>query len=141
MSFTDTKIFLDTNIIAYIFDARDTMKQKTAKALFSELVKSQNCVVSTQVLHELFNVLTKKLKYTKADAQTIVYDLMNLTVHQLSLADTKMAMNISSETQLTIYDSLIVAAAVAEKCDIVYSEDLNDGQLINGVQIRNPLYY
>ena len=46
--------------------------------------------------------------------------------------------DISIETQLTIFDSLIIAAAEEEQCDIVYSEDLNDGQMVNGVQIRNP---
>ena len=39
---------------------------------------------------------------------------------------------------LTIYDSLIIAAAKAEGCDVVYSEDLNDGQVVDGVRIENP---
>lgn len=60
MNSIDTKIFLDTNILAYIFDSRDSKKQETAKKIFSELADSNKCVISTQVLQELFNVLTKK---------------------------------------------------------------------------------
>ena len=135
---TDTKVFLDTNVIAYIFDSRDTAKQKKAKELFIELVAAKNCQISTQVLQELFNVLTRKLKYTKDDAERIVSGVMNLPVHQLTVNDIAKAMSISISSQFTIYDSLIVAAAQAEDCTVVYSEDLNDGQTVGGVHIINP---
>lgn len=138
MSYTDTKIFLDTNILAYIFDSRDIAKKTKAKELFSKLVIENNCMISTQVLQELFNVMTKKLKYSKEDAQKIITSLLNLNVHQVSTTDIQMAMKISSESQLTIYDSLIIAAAKAESCKIVYSEDLNAGQVVEGVKIVNP---
>jgi predicted nucleic acid-binding protein len=138
MNYTDTKIFLDTNILAYIFDSRDIAKKTKAKELFSKLVIENNCMISTQVLQELFNVMTKKLKYSKEDAQKIITSLLNLNVHQVSTTDIQMAMKISSESQFTIYDSLIIAAAKAENCTTVYSEDLNDGQVVEGVKIVNP---
>ena len=138
MNYTDTKIFLDTNILAYIFDSRDIAKKTKAKELFSKLVIENNCMISTQVLQELFNVMTKKLKYSKEDAQKIITSLLNLNVHQVSTTDIQMAMKISSESQFTIYDSLIIAAAKAESCKIVYSEDLNAGQVVEGVKIVNP---
>ena len=138
MSYTDTKIFLDTNILAYIFDSRDIAKKTKAKELFSKLVIENNCMISTQVLQELFNVVTKKLKYSKEDAQKIIMSLMNLDIHQVSTLDIQVAMKISSESQFTIYDSLIIAAANAESCKIVYSEDLNAGQVVEGVKIVNP---
>ena len=138
MTYTDTKIFLDTNILAYIFDSRDIAKKTKAKELFSKLVIENNCMISTQVLQELFNVVTKKLKYSKEDAQQIIMSLMNLDIHQVSTLDIQVAMKISSESQFTIYDSLIIAAANAESCKIVYSEDLNAGQVVEGVKIVNP---
>ena len=138
MNYTDTKIFLDTNILAYIFDSRDIAKKTKAKELFSKLVIENNCMISTQVLQELFNVMTKELKYSKEDAQKIITSLLNLNVHQVSTTDIQMAMKISSESQFTIYDSLIIAAAKAESCKIVYSEDLNAGQVVEGVKIVNP---
>ena len=95
-------------------------------------------MISTQVLQELFNVMTKKLKYSKEDAQKIITSLLNLNVHQVSTTDIQMAMKISSESQFTIYDSLIIAAAKAENCTTVYSEDLNNGQVVEGVKIINP---
>ena len=138
MNYTDTKIFLDTNILAYIFDSRDIAKKTKAKELFSKLVIENNCMISTQVLQELFNVVTKKLKYSKEDAQKIITSLLNMNVHQVSTTDIQIAMKISSESQFTIYDSLIIAAAKAESCKIVYSEDLNAGQVVEGVKIVNP---
>ncbi|WP_296327367.1 PIN domain-containing protein [uncultured Treponema sp.] len=138
MNYTDTKVFLDTNILAYIFDSRDIAKKAKAKELFSQLVIENNCMISTQVLQELFNVVTKKLKYSKEDAQKIIMSLMNLVIHQVSTLDIQVAMKISSESQFTIYDSLIIAAAKAESCKIVYSEDLNAGQVVEGVKIVNP---
>ena len=138
MNYTDTKVFLDTNILAYIFDSRDIATKAKAKELFSQLVIENNCMISTQVLQELFNVMTKKLKYSKEDAQKIITSLLNLNVHQVSTTDIQMAMKISSESQFTIYDSLIIAAAKAGNCTTVYSEDLNDGQVVEGVKIVNP---
>ncbi|MBR0033113.1 MAG: PIN domain-containing protein [Treponema sp.] len=138
MSYTETKIFLDTNILAYIFDSRDIAKKTKAKELFSKLVIENSCMISTQVLQELFNVVTKKLKYSKADAQKIITSLLNLNIHQVSTTDIQLAMNISSESQFTIYDSLIIAAAKSENCTTLYSEDLNDGQVVEGVKIVNP---
>ena len=138
MNYTDIKIFLDTNILAYIFDFRDYNKQKQAKELFIRLVSENNCHISTQVLQELFNVMTKKLKYSKEETKTVICDMMNLSVHQLNNNDIKDAMNISLSAQFSIYDSLIIAAAKSEGCSIVYSEDLNDGQIVDGVKIVNP---
>ena len=141
MNFTGTKIFFDTNVLAYMFDSCDFRKQEKARTLFREYAGKRNCWISTQVLQELFNVLTRKLKYTKEEAQKIVTNMMNLNVRQASTADIKEAMRISIQTQFTIYDSLILAAAKTENCDVVYSEDLNDGQIVDGVKIENPCKY
>ncbi|MBP5792584.1 MAG: PIN domain-containing protein [Spirochaetaceae bacterium] len=138
MNYTDTKIFLDTNIIAYIFDSRDALKKQQAKDIFKKLLLSDKCCISTQVLQELFNVLTKKLKYTKEEARTIISDLMKIPVYQIKTADISLAMDLSIKTKFTIYDSLIIAAAKASNCTIVYSEDLNDGQCIDTVTVINP---
>lgn len=139
MNYIDAKIFLDTNIIAYIFDSRDVEKKQKAKEIFTKLVTEGNCHISTQVLQELYNVLTKKLKYSNEDARIIVRSLMNLDVYQVKTYDIASAMDINISTQLTIFDSLILVAAKSAGCSIVYSEDLNDGQIVNGIQIVNPL--
>ena len=59
-------------------------------------------------------------------------------VHCNTVKDVLTAISISIKTQFSFYDSLIVAAAKAENCDIVYSEDLNNGQEIDGIKIVNP---
>ena len=139
MNYTDTNIFLDTNIFAYMFDSKDKKKQQRARTLVSSLILSKYCHISTQVLQELFNVLTRKIKYTKEEAQKIVLDFMdNIPVYQITAKDIARAMQISISTQFTIYDSLILSAAKSEQCAVVYSEDLNSGQIVDGVKIVNP---
>ena len=59
-------------------------------------------------------------------------------MHTNTVKDVLEAIKISIKTQFTIYDSLVLAAAKAEKCEIVYSEDLNDQQIIAGAKIQNP---
>lgn len=83
-------------------------------------------------------MLTKKLNYTKEEAGTIISDLMKIPVYQIKTADISLTMDLSIKTQFTIYDSLIIAAAKASNCTIVYSDDLNDGQCIDTVTVINP---
>lgn len=64
---------------------------------------------------------------------------MNLDVYQVKTYDISSAMDINISTQFSIFDSLILVAAKSAGCSIVYSEDLNDGQIVNDVQIINPL--
>ena len=133
------KAFLDTNIRLYFFDEHDTRKQEISRNLIGSLVKSKKGLISTQSLQEYFNVVTKKLKCNKADAQKdIEYYSTIFPVHTNTVKDVLEAIKIIIKTQFTIYDSLVLAAAKAEKCEIVYSEDLNDGQEVDGVKIVNP---
>lgn len=138
MNFTDSRIFLDTNFLAYIFDSRDVKKQSLAKSIFTELVNNDCCFISTQVLQELFNVLTRKLNYTKEDSKTIIDELTKLPVYEIATDDIKQAIDLSIKTQFTIYDSLILIAASKTNCSIVLTEDLNDGQVVDNVKIQNP---
>ncbi|MBQ8681202.1 MAG: PIN domain-containing protein [Treponema sp.] len=134
------KVFLDTNILVYCSDENDIQKQKKAREIVESLLKTHSGVISTQVLQEFYNVSTKKLKTEKSLAMKDVEDYsVAFPVHNNTPKDILSAISISISTQYTIYDSLIIAAAKAEGCDVVYSEDLNDGQVVEGVKIENPL--
>lgn len=133
------KAFLDSNIFLYCVDESDLQKQNLARNLVSSLIKTRTGIISTQTLQEFFNVSVKKLKRSKEAAQKDVEDFVTaFPVHANTVKDVLDAIKISIKTQFTIYDSLVLAAAKAEKCEIVYSEDLNDGQVVDGVRIVNP---
>ena len=133
------KYFLDSNILVYCFDTNSPNKQDVAQKIVKKLVDSKNGQLSTQSLQEFFNVITRKLNCTKENAkQSVEYFSAAFPVHCNTVKDILTAISISIKTQFSFYDSLIVAAAKAENCDIVYSEDLNNGQEIDGIKIVNP---
>jgi predicted nucleic acid-binding protein len=131
--------FLDSNVLVYFFDERDIRKQNIAMELINSLTKTRTGQISTQALQEYFNVITKKLKCDKMQVRKDVENYARIfPVHSNRLKDILSAIDISIRTQFSFYDSLIIAAAKATSCNIVYSEDLNDGQMVDGIKIINP---
>jgi predicted nucleic acid-binding protein len=134
------KFFIDTNVLVYANDRSESAKSAKAKKILIDGIEDETLVVSTQVLSEFFATVTRKIKVPlpKITAQkeimllrtieTIVIDF-NLVVH---------AIEISITSNLSYWDSLIVAAAAKAKCSFLYSEDLNPGQIIEGVTVVNP---
>lgn len=133
------KAFLDTNILLYCFDNADSRKQELARNLVNSLLDVDSARISTQTLQEYYNVLTKKLKCDKKEALKNVERYSEIfPVHTNTVKDILSAISISVKNKLSFYDSLIIAAAKAEGCGTIYSEDLNDGQKVDGVKIVNP---
>ena len=139
MNYMNDKVFLDSNILVYCSDGNDIQKQNMARTLIESLVRKNKGQISTQTLQEFFHVVTRKLKNSKEDTKKDVEKYAKIfPVHTNTLKDILSAIGISIKTQFSFYDSLIIAAAKAEGCSIVYSEDLNDGQTVDGVTIINP---
>ncbi len=133
------KIFIDSNILIYSIDDGEPLKQEIADSIIERLSENGG-IISTQVLQEFFNVATKKLKLPKAFVKEVIERLADcFIVHQNSVQDILHAIEISIKTQFSFWDSLIIAAAISENCIELYSEDLNDGQIVENVLIRNPL--
>ena len=135
------KCFLDTNVFVYAHDGRDREKQETAKALIRELALSRKGVVSYQVVQEFFNVMLGKAKQKMGheDAQrylTIVFHPL-LAIHS-STDLMSAAIRLQGKHKLSWYDSLIVAAAQRAECDVLYTEDLQDGQGFGRLVVKNP---
>jgi predicted nucleic acid-binding protein len=130
------RIFLDTNVILYCYSSSEPLKREIAQTL---IIKN-NTFLSTQVLQELCNVLTKKLKQSYQQAEKIVKECsLNNSVSVNSLTTVINACKIAERYKFSFYDSLIIAAALESNCSILYSEDLHNGQLINGsLRIVNP---
>ena len=127
--------FIDTNVLAYAYDADSGEKGERAREILGEV---DGAVVSTQVLLELFAVLTRKLKLTRDAAEEAVESLMGLEVVPTDARLVREGLRISRDHDLSHWDAMIVAAAATSGCEVLLTEDLNDGQVIEGVRIANP---
>jgi predicted nucleic acid-binding protein len=128
------KPFLDTNVVAYAL-TNDARK----KAIAEELLARQPCI-SVQVVNELVNVCVRKLGYSREAAIAAGRMVMQLcNVLPLDSKDVEQAFQLSDRFGYSHWDALILAAAVRQGCDVLYSEDMQHGQEIGGVvRIENP---
>lgn len=132
------RTFIDTNVLVYAFDSSEPTKQRTA---LDALAKSgDRSVLSTQVLSEFYVVATRKLADPLAPrvAADVVGRLSRLPVVETDTSLVRSAIDISMHSQVSYWDGLIVAAAVASGCDRILTEDLSSGATINDVEIVNP---
>ena len=131
------KTFLDSNIVIYTYCNNVADKQQKAKQLFAE----KTVAISTQVLQETANTLYRKLK---ADFHTIRLLLeecvLNVaTLHVNTHETVYKACAIAESYKFSFYDSLIIASALETECQILYSEDMQHNQIIEGkLKIINP---
>jgi predicted nucleic acid-binding protein len=129
---SEDKPFFDTNVLLYLLSAG-------AKADKAETLLAVGGVVSVQVLNEFASVAFRKLKMTWPEIREILSTIraigevipVTVEIHETGLA-------IAERYGLSFYDSLILAAAKQAECRMVYSEDMQDGQVVQGVTIRNP---
>ena len=135
------KFFLDTNIFVYSFDASSPKKAAQATKLIRKGIETRGGIVSYQVVQEFFNVALRRFAkpMSSLDAEQYLATTFRalLAVHS-SPALYGEALRIGARFRLAWYDSLIVASAIEGQCDVLYSEDLQDGQHIGSVTICNP---
>ncbi len=125
--------FVDTNVLIYLFSS-DPRKADRAEA-----VLASGGTVSVQVLNELTHVARRKLGMGWVEVEEVLATIRQLLVvvpltvevHDLGLA-------IAERYRYGLYDSMIVAAALLSDCRLLYSEDMQHGQCIEGLTIRNP---
>ena len=133
--------FVDTNILLYAYDAAAGEQHETASALVDRLWRERRGAISIQVLQEFYVNATHKVRKT-IDPEVAVDTLKSLArwrVHSPLPDDVIAAATWSSRHQLSFWDAMIVRSATELRCDTLWTEDLNDGQVIEGVQLRNPL--
>lgn len=130
------RVFVDTNILAYLFDNADPHRQQRARnALAAPDIDRR---ISTQVLIELHSVLTRRLNRTKAEAEQVLGELDYPTITTDHLLVSRAA-GTATRHQLSIFDALILEAAAHASCDELWSEDFAEGTTVRGVRIVNPL--
>ena len=134
-----TRSFIDTNILVYAEASDEPDKQRAALALLRHLFESATGVLSTQVLKEYCNVALKKLKLPPEHirAQLDLYELFEIV--QVTPAIIRSGLQLHQIRSLAFYDALVLASAQAAGCTVLYSEDMNTGEVVGGVRIINPL--
>ncbi len=134
-----TKVFFDSNILIYFADGADPQKQQIAEKLIKNAVINDNGVISTQSLQEFFAATTRKLMCSKEKAKDYLEIFKDsFAVEQISVTHILKAVDICIKNQFSFWDSLILAAATQSGCVICYSEDLTNGQIVEGVKVVNP---
>ncbi|MCC7272679.1 MAG: PIN domain-containing protein [Alphaproteobacteria bacterium] len=126
--------FLDTNVVLYAFVRGDP------RGPIAEALLASGATVSVQVLNEFCAIARRKLgmSWSEVGEALEVVRTLSGSVVPITLDTHGAALAIAGRYGYRIYDALIVAAALAARCDLVLSEDLQDGQRIDGLVIRNP---
>ena len=129
-----TAIFADTNIVVYAY-ADDPTKSAVAEVIIRDAP-----VISTQIVNEFLSVARVKLGLDLATRHKVAQDLLHgCTVVSVDAPVVARAMEIESKYQISYWDALVVAAALAADCTTLCSEDMQAGQIFeNRLTVRNP---
>lgn len=133
------KIFIDTNILVYTFDRYDAGKQKRCRELMQLVTDNHIGVISTQVMQEFYVAATNKLAADPILIKNILKSFKHLEIVIITPELIDNAIDIQITNKLSFWDSLIIASAEHAKCQQLWTEDLNHGQIIRGVKIINPV--
>ena len=131
------EVFLDTNVFVYAFDASAPAKREHAKAL----IREARWFASWQVIQEFANVALHRFEVPlRPDDLSEYLDLVLWPRCRVlpSPAIQKKALEIHRKLQYRLYDSLVVASALAGGATILYSEDLQHGRTIGPMRVENP---
>lgn len=128
------KAFFDTNVLLYL------ISEDSAKADRAEEVLAQGGVISVQVLNEFASVASRKHRLSYPEIRETLDTFRAVCkVEPLTLDIHEQGLVVAERYGFSLYDALIVAAALKAGCATLYSEDMQDGQTIEGrLVIRNP---
>ena len=132
--------FVDTNILIYAQDRSAGAKHLQAKKLLQDLWHTHAGSLSIQVTQEFYVNVTRKVAkpLSPALAARIIADLSVWNVHRPGVEDVLDAIGLQTRYQLSFWDAMIIVSAQQLGCKTLWSEDLNSGQVYDGVTVRNP---
>jgi predicted nucleic acid-binding protein len=130
--------FLDTNILVYAEDQSEQVKRKRAVQLILEHKRKRTGVVSLQVLQEFFTTVTRKFKLDLGIARYKVEFHSRFIVGEPTVTDILAAIDIHRIHGFSYWDALILRMAKQTGCRVLLTEDLQHGQVFDGVRIVNP---
>jgi predicted nucleic acid-binding protein len=133
------RVFVDTNILVYAHDLDAGRKHQVATSLLRDLWESQAGVISTQVLQEFYVNVTHKIAkpISPPQARGILSAYAAWQVEVIRPADVLQASEVQERYQLSFWDAMIIVAAAKGGADVLVTEDLNSGQVIEGVRVSN----
>jgi len=134
-------VFIDTNVLIYQLDTRDSRKHAIAERVVTEALANDSACISFQVVQECLNTMLRKAEITigtegaRAYLDTVLAPLLRVPA---SLALYQRALALQERWRFSFYDGLIVAAALEAGCKRLLTEDLQHGQRIERLRIENP---
>jgi predicted nucleic acid-binding protein len=129
------KAFFDTNVLIY------SVAENDARTETAEMLLADGGIVSVHVLNEFVAVARRKLAMSWADVTEAVAAIRALcpSPAPITIETHEAALKIAQQYGFHIYDALVAAAALQANCDTLYTEDLQDGQIIEDrLTVRNP---
>ena len=135
------KCFVDTNILVYAHDRSAGVKHQRAQMLLEQLWDSGQGVLSTQVLQELCINLRRKINHPLPvdEVRRLIRDYATWEVVTNTSESVLQALDIELRYKTSFWDALIIYAAQAAGAEVLYTEDLSDGQAYGSVRVVNPL--
>ena len=126
--------FFDTNVLLYLLSADETKANRAEEEL------SAGGIVSVQVLNEFASVASRKLDMSITEIQEVLAAIRAVCkVVPISEQTHDLGLKVAARYGLSVYDAMIVAAALLEGCKTLLSEDMQNGQTIDGtLEVRNP---
>lgn len=130
--------FFDTNVLVYRQDPSDSRRQQIAKDLIEAAILQGTFVISTQVLQEFYNTMLRRRFMPAAAAQALCelwaeHEVVNATPSLLF-----QAFALQQRYQTSLWDALIVQAALDGGCTTLYSENLQHGMRFGALEVVNP---
>ena len=140
MSAEAAREFVDANVLVYAFDPSAQLKHAAATRLMEGLWNSGAGCLSVQVLQEFFVIVTRKVAKPLSidEASERARELAAWRVFTPAAGDVLAAIALHKESRINFWDAMVVQAAAELGCDVLWTEDLNDQQVLRGVRIQNP---
>ena len=132
--------FVDTNILVYAHDRSAGKKHEAARELVKRLWETRQGCLSVQVLQEFYVTVTRKVAQPikPEEAAELIRDLSYWRIYTPTAQDVLSAIDLQSHYKISFWDAMVIHSAVSLQCDVIWSEDLGDGQPYHGVIVKNP---
>src|SRR3989338_1067815 len=128
-------IFIDSNIMIYAYSSTEISKKD--KVLL--MLENEEIAISTHVINEFIWIMSRKFNVDMESLKVISNNLFEIfNVGIVSKTTISKAIDIAKGYRYAYWDSLILSSALEAKCIAIYSEDMQHGQIIEGIKIINP---